>query len=219
MKTLNNPVGIKTHLVMKANPIIVQAILQRMQAVTTKYKLEVLQRYPDDLLVHDKAMLERFAVPDAKIAWMVGHSHTHLVALGFHPIENLNVGYLTHLANEDRFFVLNIGRAHSFKLSEIDRTQFAALSDTLVPYERRGSSSNFYLHRDRTKLGHVALEQLGTWQNRKIKAVITPQSGISEHAHAALGIWCSYAVTELTGTLFVESEVNWAAAVDSDQAG
>ncbi len=219
MKTLDNPVSLKVSPVTKANPIIVQAILQRMQAVITKYQLEVLERYPDDLLVHDKAMLERFAVPEAQIAWMVGHSHTHLVALGFHPIENLNVGYLTHLANEDRFFILNMGRAHRFKLSEVDRTQFAALSGTLVSYERRGSSSNFYLYRDRAKLGHVAIEQVGTWQSRKIKAVITPLRGISEHAHAALGIWCSYAVTELTGTLFVESEVNWATAIDSDQAG
>ncbi len=196
----------------------IESILNAMKTLITKYKLEVLQRYPDDLLVHDKAMLERIAVPDSKIAWMVGHSHTHLVALGFHPVENLNVQYLTHLASEDRFFILTVGKEHCFKLSEVDRAQFAALSATPVPYERRGGSSNFWLYRDRAKLGHVAIEQVGTWQSRTVKAVITPIRGISEHEHAALGIWCSYAITELTGTLFVHSEITWAEAVDSAQA-
>ena len=210
--TSMNPLPTRTRQQVK-----IESILNAMKAVITKFKLEVLQRYPDDLLLHDKAMLERFAVPDAQIAWMVGHSHTHLVALGFHPVENLNVRYLTNLANEDRFFVLNIGREHSFKLSEIDRTQFAALSNTQVHYERRGDSTNFWLYRGRVKLGHVALEQVGTWQSRKINAVITPIRGISEHEHAALGIWCSYAITALTGTLFVSSDIKWTEAIELAQ--
>jgi hypothetical protein len=208
-----------THVIGRTRQQVkIESILNGMKTFITKYKLEVLQRYPDDLLVHDKAMLERVAVPDSKIAWMVGHSHTHLVALGFHPVENLNVGYLTHLASEDRFFVLNIGREHQFKLSEVDRIQFAALSATPVHYERRGGSSNFWLYRDRAKLGHVTIEQVCTWQNKKANAAITPIRGISEHEHAALGIWCSYAITELTGTLFVPSEITWAEAIDSAQA-
>jgi len=196
----------------------VQEILERMQAVITIYGLKVLQRYPDDLLIHDKSMLERFAVPNATIAWMVGHSHTHLVALGLHPSENQKVGYLTNLANEDRFFVLHIGHGQRIKMDEIDRLRFAALSNTPVPYARKGDAGNFWLYRQQTKLGHVAIEQVGTWQNRKAIATITPVTGISAHERAALAIWCSYAVTEITGTLFVRSEINWCEPIDIAQA-
>jgi hypothetical protein len=189
-----------------------------MQAVITIYRLEVLQRYPDDLLVHDKSMLERIAVPGATIAWMVGHSHTHLVAMGLHSVENLNVTYLTNLASEDKFFVLNIGQGHSIKMSEIDRQQFAALSNTSVPYERRGDSSNFWLYRQRSKLGHVAIEQIGPWQDRKCVATITPVTGISAHERAALAVWCSYAITELTGTLFARREIGWTEPIAIAQA-
>ena len=196
----------------------VQSILDAMQAVISKYGLEVMQRYPNDLLIHDKAMLERMAVPDATIAWMVGHSHTHLVSIGVHPVENLNVTYLTNLANEDRFFVLNIGHGSRFNMNEVDRNRFAALSNTPVPYQRKGGASNFWLYRQNVKIGYVAIEQVGSWQEPKAKATITPMSGISEHGRAALGIWCSYAITEIAGTLFIRSEVSWAEPIKEAQA-
>ncbi len=161
-----------------ASPAVVQSILNGMCAAITKYGLEVLQRYPDDLLIHDKSMLERFAVSGATIAWMVGHSHTHLVAVGFHPAENLNVTYLTNLANEDRFFILSIGRGNGFSMIETDRINFAALNNTPVPYQRKGDATNFWLFHHSVKVGHVAIEQLGSWQNRKSIATITPVTGI-----------------------------------------
>ena len=201
-----------------ASPAVVQSILNGMRAAITKYGLEVLQRYPDDLLVHDKAMLERFAVSGATIAWMVGHSHTHLVAVGFHPTENLNVTYLTNLANEDRFFILSIGRGNGFSMIETDRINFAALNTTLVSYQRKGDASNFWLYHHSIKVGHVAIEQMGSWQNRKSIATITPVAGISTHQCAALHIWCSHAITEITGTLFVRSEIHWEIPTEIAQA-
>jgi hypothetical protein len=200
------------------NQATVQSILEAMQAVITKYGLEVMQRYPDDLRIHDKAMLERMAVPGARIAWMAGHCHTHLVSLGFNPKENLNVTYLTDLAKEDRFYVLNIGHGNKFKMDEINRKSFAALSDTPVPYERNGNASNFWLYRQSVKIGHVAIDQVGTWQEPEAKATITPMRGISQHARAALGLWCSYAITEMAGTLFTRSEVSWADPIEVAQA-
>lgn len=201
-----------------ASPAVVQSILNGMRAAITKYGLEVLQRYPDDLLIHDKAMLERFAVSDATIAWMVGHSHTHLVAVGFHPSENMNVTYLTNLANEDRFFILSIGRDNGFSMVETDRINFSILSNTPVPYLRKGDAANFWLYHHSVKVGHIAIEQLGSWQNRKSIATITPATGISAHQRAALHIWCSHAITEITGTLFVHREIHWAIPIEITQA-
>lgn len=163
---------------MNGNQATVQSILDVMRAAISKYGLEVLQRYPDDLLVHDKAVLERVAVPGAKIAWMVGHCHTHLVSLGFHPKENLNVEHLTNFGSDDHFFVLSIGQGSHFKMVELDRKSFAALSRTAVPYERKGVASNFWLYRHTVKVGHVAIRQVGTGQEPKAKAVITSMNGI-----------------------------------------
>ena len=202
----------------RGNQATVQSILNAMQSAIAQYGLEVLQRYPDDLLVHDKAMLERMAVPGATLAWMVGHCHTHIVSLGFHPKENMNVTYLTNLAREDRFFVLTIGHGNGFKMDEIDRQIFAALSGTAVPYRREGIASNFWLYRHSKKIGHVAIEQVGTWQAPKAKATITPMAGVSAHERSALGLWCTYATTEIAGTIFVRSEENWAEPMALAQA-
>ncbi len=200
------------------NRAIVQSILESMQAIVKKYGLELLQRYPNDLLVHDKAMLERVAVPGAKIAWMVGHCHTHLVCLGFNPKENMNVEYLTNLGSDDHFFVLTIGTGNRFTMHEVDRKEFIALSSTAVPYQRKGDASNFWLYRQSSKLGHIAIEQVGTWQDRIAKARITPLEGITAHERAALGIWCSYAITEVAGTLFVRSQISFAEPIQVAQA-
>jgi hypothetical protein len=200
------------------NQTAVEFLLTAMQAAITKYQLEVLQRYPDDLLVHDRSLLERLAVPGARIAWMVGHCHTHLVALGFHPEENMHVTYLTNLANEDRFFVLSIGHSNRIQMKELDRQAFSGLSSTSVPYQRKGDASNFWLMRNNVKVGHVSLVKLGNWQDRIIKATLTPMAGISAHERAALEVWAGYAVTELTGSLFVRSVLNWAEPIEVEQA-
>lgn len=201
-----------------ADPAMVQLILNAMQAAITKHGLELMQHYPSDLLIYDKAMLERVAVPGAKIAWMAGNCHTHLVSLGFHPRENLNVTYLTNLASEDRFFVLNVGRGNSFKMDEVDRKNFAALSNTAMPYQRKGEVSNFWLYRHSIKVGHIAISREGYWQELGFVATITPMVGISSHERAALEIWCSYAITEVAGSLFARSQTSWAESVELAQA-
>lgn len=187
----------------------VEKILDAMKGIITKYGLELLERYPDDLLVHDKAMLERGAVPGAQIAWMVGHSHTHLVNLGLHPKENENVEYLTNLANDDRFFVLTIGHGDAFRMTEMNRKDFANLSRTAVPYKRQGEPAGFWLYRHESRIGHVALERVGAFQENRISAAITPAAGITDLDRAALEMWCSKSAVEMTHTLFVRSEITW----------
>lgn len=66
---------------------MIQAIIEAMKNEIAKHKLELLQRYPMDLEL-DMAMLERFAQPGMKIAWMVGDSHTHSAVLGLHQSLN-----------------------------------------------------------------------------------------------------------------------------------
>lgn len=210
----------------KNNSVLVQSILNAMQEVIQKHGLELLQRYPNDLLVHDKAMLEQIAVPGAKIAWMVGHSHTHLTTLGLHPKENEKVEYLTHLANDDRFFLITVKQNDRFDLSEIDRKAFASLSKIPVPYTVPGygkdfwlkcNNTSFWLHRG-TRIGHVALIYTGSQGKPTVEATITPILGIPEIDRAALEQWCAQACIEMTQSLFVRSEVTWADAIQAENA-
>jgi hypothetical protein len=188
--------------------MIVDSILDAMRAEIAKYSLELLQRYPDDLLVHDRRMLSQFAVPGAQIAWMVGHSHTHLVRLGISEKENQGVRYLTNLGSADRFYVLSI-RSHgdAFVLSEISRHAFEALGSVRVAYAREGGVTAFWLLRDGVRVGSVSLESVGNLAQPHYKAMITPSYGISPLDRAALDLWCEQSIIEAARTLFVRYDV------------
>ena len=49
---------------------IANKIIEAMLAEVERYKLELLQRYPDDLLVYDRMALARNAHAGAKFCWM-----------------------------------------------------------------------------------------------------------------------------------------------------
>ncbi len=50
---------------------MIQTIIEAMKHEIAKYNLELLQRHAKDLDI-DMAMLERFASPGLRYAWMVG---------------------------------------------------------------------------------------------------------------------------------------------------
>ena len=194
------------------SPDMVSSIMDAMQDAIRKYGLKLLERYPNDLLVHDKATLEEYAVPGAKIAWMVGHSHTHIAPLGLHADENETVTYLTNLANDDRFYIIKVHPGR-FTMGEINREQFAALKFTPVHYTRQGSVEGFWLIRGKERVGHIALQNVGTLHEPKVSATITPVAGINTFDRSALEKWCQKAVVEMAHTLFVRQEVTWAEPV------
>jgi len=189
---------------------IIQSILNLMSAQIEKYGLELMQHYPNDLLVHDKAILERIAVPGAHFAWMVGNSHTHLVPLGLHAEETKMVEYLTNMASDDRFYECKISHGGDFSMKEIDRNAFAALSTTRIQYQSVGSKNGFWVMQGKQKVGYIDLKMVVESQHRHVKAVITPVAGISPLSKAALETWCSYGVIHLAGTFFIQSSLDWA---------
>jgi len=195
---------------------IAKKINESMQAIIRQHGLEVLERYPKDVTVHDLAVLEWAAKPGAVIAWMVGHCHSHIVPLGLNPKDNENVTYLTNLASEDRFYVIRVDMAGDFTMKEIDRAGFADLSNTPVPYGREGGVTNFWLARKGNRVGHINLENTGDWQTKRYQAVITPITGISELDQAALNLWCQNSVVEAAHTLFVSYEAVWAEAEEAE---
>lgn len=185
-----------------------QQALELMKAEIVKHGLELLQRYPSDLLVHDFRMLERYALPGSTIAWMCGHSHTHMVRLGIHSKENEMVTYLTNMAADDHFYVMKVN-SQGCQLKEVDRAGFIALAHEPVPYRRKGEPDNFYLFRGDTHVGSVVVKTEGTFQNRSYTAHVEVKGEAKAFDKVALELWCEKAVTEVAHSLFVNFEIVW----------
>lgn len=193
-----------------SNEILVSRLVDAMKQKIEFYGLELLENYPNDLVVHDRAMLEKFANPGAMIAWMVGHSHTHIVSLGVHPKEQELVTCLTNLANDDRFFVIRIHSGNNFSFKEVERGQFSALANTPVPYRTEGPTNGFWLLRGAERLGHCAIERTGTMHDLTYHITITPIAGIAAAETAALTMWAEKSAVSLAGSLFVRTATTWA---------
>lgn len=188
---------------------MIEAAMKLMLAEIQRHGLEVIQRYPNDVLVLDRAVLEQYAHPGSTVAWMVGDTHSHIVPLGIHPLLNKLVTYLTNLASNDRFYALEFSRSGQFGIKPIDRKVFAELSQAAIPYTTKGTPTNFSLYREASRLGHCMLTDEGTCAAPLVLVTITPRHDIRPIDKAALEEWARQAVTKHTGTLFAKSKFHW----------
>lgn len=188
---------------------MIEAAIQLMLAEIERHGLQVIQRYPDDVLVHDRAVLEQFGHPGSTVAWMVGDLHSHIVPLGIHPLLNKTVTYLTDMASNDRFYLLEFSRSGAVVIKPIDRKVFAELSRAAIPYTTKGTPTNFSLYREASRLGHCMLADEGTCAAPLMLVTITPRHDIQPIDKAALEEWARQGVTQHTGTLFAKSKLHW----------
>lgn len=195
---------------------IVDKIIEAMLAEIARYGLELMQRYPNDLLVHDRRTIARNAVAGGKLAWVVGHSHTHLAVLGIHPDQNEHPTWLTNLANADRFYVLDIGATGAnFTLKELKREDFAALGRTPIPYNRVGKAEAFWLYKNQTRVGTCRTEFKGIVNGRRAyHCFLSVMAGTSEKDKVALENYAAYASNELAGSLFRDLDFTWEAPIE-----
>lgn len=188
---------------------MIQTIIEAMKQEIAKYNLELLQRQAKDLDI-DMAMLERFASPGLRYAWMVGDSHTHSAPLGVHKQLNELPTYVTRLANNDRFYLLSVGNAPGhFTLKEMNRVAFAALVDTPIPYKMVGTNDSFWLFRNESRVGSCIVAREGTYEKPVYTIALRPMANISKLDRAALQEWGQQAVVTKAGSLFVHIQVQW----------
>lgn len=188
---------------------MIEAAIKLMLAEIERHGLQVIQRYPNDVLLHDRAVLEQYGHPGSTVAWMVGDMHSHIVPLGIHPLLNKFVTYLTDLASNDRFYILEFSRSGEVGIKPIARKVFAELSRTGIPFTSKGAPTNFSLYRETSRLGHCMLTDEGTCAAPLMLATITPRHDIRPIDKAALEEWARQAVTQHTGTLFAKSKLHW----------
>lgn len=191
---------------------MINAIKQAMESQIAKHRLELLQRYPDDLAI-DIRVVERFARPGMTIAWMVGDCHSHIVPLGIHQNLNHTTKYLTHLAKNDHFYVLTFSSGpKEFALSEVVRDDFPRLSNTFIPYKSLGVADAFWLHKGNSRVGSCVITREPNEANVEdvvYKIALTEVEGIDDIDRQSLQEWGDQAVFQISGTLFASRRLEW----------
>lgn len=197
---------------------MIEQLMTALHALIAEHKIDLLKHYPDDLNVHDRRILERYMMPGATLAWVVGHTHTHLVPLGIHPKQNDMVKCFTHLSRSDHFFLIKFGANGDFNITQLNRDVFEALSSHPIAYAVQACGPDFtLLKRDKT-IGRFHLQVLPyalDTANPRRKVTFSPAPGISDFERTVLALWGEEAARESAGSHFTHVEVEWPAAVEA----
>lgn len=188
-----------------------QAILQFMVEQINKHGLQILQNYPDDVYKHDLNYLKDFAVPGMQFGWVVGHTHTHIVALGLHQVQNELVHAFTNLSSSDRFYHLVIGKDSTFTAKELSRDAFSSLSSVKIQYHAEGEcDESFILKRGDSRIalcqtrisGSVFTERVKLGKYKALTSLPLPQED-----EVAVKLWIATKLNHLAGSLFGRTEI------------
>lgn len=177
-------------------------LIEGMQGIIKHHGLELMQRYPDDLLVHDRRILESLENSSCSIGWCVGHGHTHMVILGVHPEENSMVDCFLNLASDDKFYKIILQGKEDFKLQEVSRANFEALKSIRVPFTKKGTHLEFTLFKDANPMVNVHIRQDGTFETRKFFVSFQPLVDVTEFDQKSAELWAYKSIASYTGTLF-----------------
>lgn len=197
---------------MKKTLINLDQVVQAMKDRIAAHGLQLLQNYPNDLLIHDRRIMEAALVPGVTMGWVVGHNHTHLIVLGVHPQENDMAPYLTRLSESDRYYTIALdGRAASgVAITEASREAFAALANLDVPYRSNGPVESFDLYRHTQMIGHVTVRRQVTDGGTPVYLqTIEPTHRATDADRVALLFWAEKAAVKAAHTLFCQTEVTW----------
>lgn len=191
---------------------IVENIIAAMLKEVEKHHLELMRRYPLDLIKHDKCKLENLIAPGAKIAWMVGDAHTHMIFLGIHKTENDMIRCLTNLCNNDKFYVLDIKSLadDGFNLKELTKEKFTLLANTPIHYSASGFDKYSMSVMDgKDLIGGFEIAVEGGWEERIFNCTVRPKENLNKLQSTALKVWASYGVNNASGTLFSKTVFNY----------
>lgn len=187
--------------------MLAKRMVEAMLGLVNKHKLELMLHYPADLNLHDYNALCINATPGAKFAWVVGHTHTHLVLLGLDKNENDKVGYLISLSSSDKFFLIEVTLNSEIIFTEKSREQFNALSETPIPYSRLGALDDFHLMNGTKRVGIVKTVKIGNLMSNHYEVSVYPYSDITYAEQIALTYHANHAAINVAGSLFVKTEV------------
>jgi hypothetical protein len=199
--------GVSGKKVMSSKFLSLDEVMQSM--IDAIPDLDLLRHHPDDLLLYDRRILEKALVPNLTLGWVVGHTHSHLLAFGVHPEENALARCLTQLSVNDRFYRLQDLGTGRFDLDLIDKDAFIALGDEAICYQKNGPDRQFEVYRHTCLIGFVSVAENTPGAKKQLIASITPAFSASKADCVALRYWAEKACAKLAGVLVYEPEVIW----------
>lgn len=190
----------------------VDDIINYLKAFIERNNLEVLSRYPNDLLVHDRNQFTKLAAPGMRFGWKADHSSTHLITIGVHLKEMELIPTLAGLTSASKYLEIFIPYVGPVCYTEHTSETFAQLANKEVPFRMVGEPSDFMVYRGARRLGRIVLENKGYFNDstpRTFEANIyeDPTDGSAKDI-PVLRIWAEHAITTCAGTLFVRSVIN-----------
>lgn len=197
----------------------VTSIIDAMKSIIAIHGLELMQRYPNDLLVHDRRILENLDNTTCTIAWCVGHSHTHMSVMGIHPEENDMVNCYANLGSTDKYYKVVLSGKEDYKLTEMERSEFLKLASIRIPYSMKGSNWDFNLLKDQVSIARVSVEVAGPYMARIFNISYQPVVSLTDIDRRAVEKWAYKCIANQTGTLFCKvGTETWHSLPESKQA-
>lgn len=159
----------------------------------------------NDLLIHDRRELERYAQPGMTIGWVLGTHHSYLQPLGISDEENRRVEFYTRQSDSDHFYVIKVGQG-TFSLNEVTRDGYARQGQTRVDYHLKGKPQDCWLMRNQSVIGRILVRSTGTLQAPAYQVTTYASTGIHPKDAAALHWWGGHCAVKTAGTLFIHVE-------------
>lgn len=185
---------------------MIDQLIDTMVEQVKIHGLELLSRYPNDLLVHDRAFLQDNLVEGLSIAWVVGHSHTHCALVGISEEQSDLIWHLSALSEDDIFYRIDIKRGQA-KLKQLSRAEFSDLSK-IKPAYTAVFDWRFEVKRNGKRVGFVEIEPHGTYDSRAYEATIKPDADATAKDIIGLKVMTKRGIARQHGSLFWRGNIH-----------
>ncbi|WP_138519216.1 hypothetical protein [Limnobacter alexandrii] len=184
---------------------MIDQLIDKMVDLVKQKGLELMSRYPADLLVHDRRFLQENLVEGVTIAWVVGNSHTHCALVGISEEQSDLIWHLSSLNESDVYCRIDV-RNGKAAVKELSRQQFTDLSKIKPAYSAR-FDWQFDVRHGNDCVGHVRIEPKGSLENRAYDITVFPESNASAKDLVGLQQMAKRGAARQHGSLFWRGEI------------
>ncbi len=184
---------------------MIDQLIDKMVDLVKQKGLELMSRYPADLLVHDRRFLQENLVEGVTIAWVVGHSHTHCALVGISEEQSDLIWHLSSLNESDVYCRIDVRNCKA-AVKELSRQQFTDLSKIKPAYSAR-FDWQFDVRHGSDLIGHVHIEPKGSFENRSYEITVSPKSNASAKDLVGLQQLAKRGAARQHGSLFWRGEI------------
>lgn len=184
-------------------------LIAAMISLVHSHGFQLMETYPNDLLIHDRNVLEKYEGHSGILGWCLGDTHTHICTLGIHPNENEAVSHLLNLGSKDLFYKIVLNGSEDFKIVEQTPEQFKNLMHIPIPYTCFGSELSFHCSYKEAPIVQCIIEIKGSFRDRMYVAHLKALKPLSIVEKMAAEYFAYHAIRTHSGTIFFKAESHW----------